>query len=130
MIRLQYASPFDNYAVDFWIGPLEELRDFFEDKTLFGEADRFLYSSGATLSAANHGCLIWMPHFEGTPEEMASFFHEVTHASVHRFEKNGMLQKPLSEKALEGDVSFEEMIATSVSEIGGGLLSQLKENDD
>jgi len=126
MTKLQYESAFDNYLVDFWIGPLEELQDFFQDKTLFGEAERFRYSAGATLSAETHGCLIWMPHFEGTPWEMASFFHEVTHASVRRFEKNGMLRKLLADKAPEGDVSFEEMIATSVSEIGNGLLSQLQ----
>lgn len=123
--QLFYASPFDNYQVELCIGPAEALC-----VKLGIPPEEFNAKDGATIEAVNHGCLIWMPSFDGSPECMSSFFHEVTHASFYRYVSSGMLKgKPTKKNVEKDNVDLGEMVATSVGEIGRGLLSQMAERE-
>ena len=88
MIELQYESKFDGFLVDLRIGPAEELNN-----TMFGGEEVFTYKRGATVSsnllpAETFGCLVWIERLDGSPESIATFFHELVHASTLRFEKS------------------------------------------
>ena len=132
MIELQYESKFDGFLVDLRVGPAEEL-----NQAMFGGEPVFTYKRGATvsadtLSAETFGCLVWIERFDGSPESVATLFHELVHASTLRFEKGGVLRRaPKPKDVRRGLVSFDELVANSVGELGeaflGGLYGALGE---
>ena len=129
MIGLQYESKFDGFLVDLRVGPAEELNN-----AMFGGEEVFTYKRGTTVSsnllpAETFGCLVWVERFDGSPESIATLFHELVHASTLRFEKSGVLRRaPEPKDVRRGLVSFDEVMANSVGELGeaflGALLSQ------
>lgn len=133
MIELQYESKFDGFLVDLRVGPAEEL-----NQAMFGGEPVFTYKRGATVSAdtmaaETFGCLVWIERFDGSPESIATLFHELVHASTLRFEKSGVLRrKPKPNNVRRGTVSFDELMANSVSELGEAFLGALSSitNDD
>ena len=128
MIELQYESNFDGFLVDLRIGPAEEL-----NQAMFGGEPVFTYKRGATVSAdtlpaETFGCLVWVEKLDGSPESVATFFHELVHASALRFEKSGVFKrKPRPKDVSTGLASFDELMANSVSELGTAFLSMLNE---
>ena len=126
MIELQYESKFDGFLVDLRIGPAEELNN-----TMFGGEEVFTYKRGATVSsnllpAETFGCLVWIERLDGSPESIATFFHELVHASTLRFEKSGVFRHaPEPKDVRSGLVSFDELVANSVSEFGTAFLAAL-----
>ncbi len=126
MIELQYESKFDGFLVDLRIGPAEELNN-----AMFGGDEVFTYKRGATVSsnllpAATFGCLVWIERFDGSPESIATLFHELVHASTLRFERSGVLTRaPKPKDVRRGLVSFDELVANSVSELGTAFLDAL-----
>ena len=128
MIELQYESKFDGFLVDLRIGPAEELNN-----AMFAGEQVFTYKRGATvssklLSAETFGCLVWLERFDGSPESIATLFHELVHASNLRFEKTGVLRRaPKPKDVQRGLVSFDELLANSVSELGAAFLGALSE---
>ena len=135
MIEMQYESKFDGFLVDLRIGPAEELNN-----AMFGGEEVFTYKRGATVSssllpAETFGCLVWVERFDGSPESIATLFHELVHASTVRFEKSGVLRRtPKRKDVRSGLVSFDELVANSVSELGTAFLGALAavpaENDN
>ena len=129
MIELQYESKFDGFLVDLRIGPAEEL-----NQAMFGGKPVFTYKRGATVSANTlpaeaFGCLVWVGKLDGSPESIATFFHELVHASALRFEKSGVFKrKPRPKDISSGLASLDELMANSVSELGTAFLSMLSEN--
>ena len=129
MIELQYESNFDGFLVDLRIGPAEEL-----NQAMFGGEPVFTYKRGATVSAdtmpaETFGCLVWVEKLDGSPESVATFFHELVHASTLRFEKGGVLRRaPRPKDVGKGLVSFDELVANSVSELGTAFLDMLSEH--
>ena len=117
------------------IGPAEELNN-----TMFGGEEVFTYKRGATVSsnllpAETFGCLVWIERFDGSPESIATLFHELVHASTLRFEKSGVLRRaPKRKDVRSGLVSFDELVANSVSELCtaflGALAAAPAENDN
>ena len=103
---------------------------------MFGGEHVFTDKLGATVSsnllpAETFGCLVWIDRFDGSPESIATLFHELVHASTLRFEKGGVLRrKPKPKDVRGGLVSFDELVANSVSELGSAFLAELmaKEN--
>ena len=128
MIELQYESKFDGFLVDLRVGPAEELNE-----AMFGGEQVFMYKHGATVSsnllpAETFGCLVWIELFDGSPESIATLFHELVHASSLRFEKSGVFQRaPRPKDVRRGPVSFDELMANSVSELGAAFLGALSE---
>ena len=126
MIELQYESKFDGFLVDLRVGPAEELNE-----TMFGGEPVFTYKRGATISsnvmsAETFGCLVSIERFDGSPESVATLFHELVHASTLRFEKSGVLRRaPRPKDVRRGLVSFDELMANSVNELGAAFLSAL-----
>ena len=126
MIELQYESKFDGFLVDLRIGPAEELNN-----AMFGGEEVFTYKRGAMVSsnllpAETFGCLVWIERFDGSPESIATLFHELVHASTVRFEKSGVLRRaPKRKDVRSGLVSFDELVANSVSELGTAFLGAL-----
>ncbi len=126
MIELQYESKFDGFLVDLRVGPADEL-----NQTMFGGESVFTYKRGATISAdtmpaETFGCLVWVERLDGSPESIATLFHELVHASTLRFEKSGVLRRAPKPKDVRGGlVSFDELIANSVSELGTAFLDAL-----
>ena len=126
MIEMQYESKFDGFLVDLRIGPAEELNN-----ATFGGEEVFTYKRGATVSssllpAETFGCLVWIERFDGSPESIATLFHELVHASTLRFEKSGVLRRaPKRKDVRSGLVSFDELVANSVSELGTAFLGML-----
>ena len=135
MIEMQYESKFDGFLVDLRIGPAEELNN-----AMFGGEQVFTYKRGATVSssllpAETFGCLVWIERFDGSPESIATLFHELVRASTVRFEKSGVLRRaPKRKDVRSGLVSFDELVANSVSELGtaflGALAAAPAENDN
>ena len=129
MIELQYESKFDRFLVDLRIGPAEEL-----NQMMFGGEPVFTYKRGATVSAGTlaaetFGCLVWVEKLDGSPESIATFFHELVHASALRFEKSGVFKrKPRPKDVSSGLASFDELMANSVSELGTAFLGMLSEH--
>ena len=124
MIELQYESKFDGFLVDLRIGPAEEL-----NQVMFGGEPVFTYKHGATLPAETFGCLVWVEKLDGSPESVATLFHELVHASTLRFEKSGVFKRKLRPKDVSsGLVSFDELVANSVSELGTAFLGMLSEH--
>ena len=128
MIELQYESKFDGFLVDLRVGPAEEL-----NQAMFGGEPVFTYKRGATVSAdtmpaETFGCLVWVERLDGSPESIATLFHELVHASTLRFEKGGVLRRaPQPKDVGKGLVSFDELVANSVSELGTAFLGMLSE---
>ena len=128
MIELQYESNFDGFLVDLRIGPAEEL-----NQVMFGGEPVFTHKQGATVSAdtlpaETFGCLVWVEKLDGSPESVATLFHELVHASTLRFEKGGVLRRaPRPKDVGKGLVSFDELVANSVSELGSAFLGMLSE---
>ena len=128
MIELQYESKFDGFLVDLRVGPAEELNEM-----MFGGEPVFTYKRGATISsnvmaAETFGCLVWIERFDGSPESVATLFHELVHASTLRFEKSGVLRRePKPKNVGRGLVSYDELVANSVSELGTAFLGALSE---
>ena len=126
MIELQYESKFDGFLVDLRVGPAEEL-----NKVMFGGEPVFTYKAGATISssvmeAETFGCLVWIETFDGSPESTATLFHELVHASTLRFQKGGVLRRePRPRNVKGGLVSYDELMACSVSELGTAFLGML-----
>ena len=126
MIELQYESKFDRFLVDLRIGPAEEL-----NQAMFGGEPVFTYKRGATVSAdtlpaETFGCLVWVEKLDGSPESVATLFHEFVHASALRFEKSGVFKrKPRPKDVSTGLASFDELMANSVSELGTAFLGML-----
>ena len=126
MIELQYESKFDGFLVDLRVGPAEELNE-----TMFGGEPVFTYKRGATISsnvmsAETFGCLVWIERFDGSPESVATLFHELVHASTLRFEKSCVLRRaPRPKNVRRGLVSFDELMANSVNELGAAFLAAL-----
>ena len=134
MIELQYESKFDGFLVDLRIGPAEELNN-----AMFGGEEVFTYKRGAIVSssllpAETFGCLVWVEKLDGTPESIATLFHELVHASALRFEKSGVFKRrPRPKDVSSGLASFDELMANSVSELGTAFLNALSvpgENDN
>ena len=129
MIELQYESKFDGFLVDLRVCPAEEL-----NQAMFGGEPVFTYKRGATVSAdtlpaETFGCLVWVEKLDGSPESVATFFHELVHASALRFEKSGVFKrKPLPKDVSPGLASFDELMANSVSELGTAFLGMLSEH--
>ena len=129
MIELQYESKFDGFLVDLRIGPAEEL-----NQVMFGGEPVFTYKRGATVSAdtlpaETFGCLVWVEKLDGSPESVATLFHELVHASALRFEKSGVFRRrPRPRDVSSGLVSFDELMANSVGELGSAFLGMLSEN--
>ena len=129
MIELQYESKFDGFLVDLRIGPAEELNN-----TMFGGEEVFTYKRGATVSsnllpAETFGCLVWVERLDGSPESIATLFHELVHASALRFAKSGVFRrKPRPKDVSSGLASFDELMANSVSELGTAFLGMLSEH--
>ena len=128
MIEMQYESKFDGFLVDLRVGPAEELNE-----AMFGGGPVFTYKQGATVSAdtmaaETFGCLVWIERFDGSPESFATLFLELVHASTLRFEKGGVLRRaPRPKDVGKGLVSFDELVANSVSELGTAFLGMLSE---
>ena len=128
MIEMQYESKFDSFLVDLRIGPAEELNN-----AMFGGEEVFTYKRGATVSssllpAETFGCLVWIERFDGSPESTATLFHELVHASAVRFEKSGVFRrKPRPKDVRKGLVSFDELMANSVGELGEAFLGALSQ---
>ena len=126
MIELQYESKFDGFLVDLRIGPAEEL-----NQAMFGGEPVFTYKRGATVSAdtlpaETFGCLVWVEKLDGSPESVATLFHELVHASALRFEKSGVFKrKPRPKDVSSGLASFDELMANSVSELGTAFLEAI-----
>ncbi len=126
MIEMRYESRFDGFLVDLRIGPAEELNN-----AMFGGEEVFTYKRGATISsnllpAETFGCLVWTERFDGSPESIATLFHELVHASTLRFEKSGAFRRAPEQKDVRsGLVSFDELVANSVSEFGTAFLAAL-----
>ena len=135
MIELRYESKFDGFLVDLRVGPAEEL-----NAAMFGGEPVFTYKRGATIAsslqpAETFGCLVWIERIDGSPESIATLFHEFVHASTLRFEKSGVLRRtPRPRDVRRGLVSFDELVANSVSELGAAFLDALSaalgENDN
>ena len=129
MIELQYESKFDGFLVDLRIGPTEEL-----NQAMFGGEPVFTHKQGATVSAdtlpaETFGCLVWVEELDGSPESVATLFHELVQASTLRFEKGGVLRRaPKPKDVGKGLVSFDELVANSVSELGTAFLDMLSEH--
>jgi hypothetical protein len=129
MIELQYESKFDGFLVDLRIGPAEEL-----NQVMFGGEPVFARKQGATVSAETlpaetFGCLVWVEKLDGSPESVATLFHELVHASALRFEKSGVFKrKPRPKDVSSGLASFDELMANSVSELGTAFLDMLSEH--
>ena len=127
MIELQYESRFDGFLVDLRVGPAAELNE-----AMFGGETVFIYKQGATVSssllpAETFGCLVWIERFDGSPESIATLFHELVHASTLRFEKSGVLKrKPKPKDVRRGLLSFDELMANSVGELGSAFLAELQ----
>ena len=128
MIELQYESKFDGFLVDLRVGSAEELNN-----AMFGGEPVFTYKRGATISsnvmaAETFGCLVWIERFDGSLESVATLFHELVHASTLRFEKSGVLRRePKPKNVGIGLVSYDELVANSVSELGTAFLGALSE---
>ena len=126
MIELQYQSKFDGFLVDLRIGPAEEV-----NKAIFGGEPVFTYKKGATVSAdtmpaETFGCLVWVENLDGSPDSIATFFHELVHASALRFKKSGVFRRePRPEDVSTGLASFDELMANSVTELGAAFLGML-----
>ena len=126
MIELQYESKFDGFLVDLRIGPAEELH-----QAMFGGEPVFTHKQGATVSAdtlpaETFGCLVWVEKLDGSPESVATLFHEFVHASALRFAKSGVFRrKPRPKDVSSGLASFDELMANSVSELGTAFLEAL-----
>jgi hypothetical protein len=126
MIELQYQSKFDGFLVDLRIGPAEEV-----NKAIFGGEPVFTYKKGATVSAdtmpaETFGCLVWVENLDGSPDSIATFFHELVHASALRFKKSGVFRRePQSKDVSTGLTSFDELMANSVTELGAAFLGML-----
>ena len=126
MIELQYQSKFDGFLVDLRIGPAEEV-----NKAIFGGEPVFTYKKGAmvsadTMPAETFGCLVWVENLDGSPDSIATFFHELVHASALRFEKSGVFRRePRPEDVSTGLASFDELMANSVTELGAAFLGML-----
>ena len=126
MIELQYESKFDGFLVDLRVGPAEEL-----NQTMFGGDPVFTYKAGAmvsadTLPAETFGCLVWVEKLDGSPESLATFFHELVHASALRFEKSGVFRRrPRPRDVSSGLASFDELMANSVGELGAAFLGMM-----
>ena len=126
MIELQYESKFDGFLVDLRVGPAEEL-----NQTMFGGEPVFTYKRGATISAdtmpaETFGCLVWVERLDGSPESIATLFHELVHASALRYAKSGVFRrKPRPKDVSSGLASFDELMANSVSELGTAFLDAL-----
>ena len=129
LIELQYESKFDGFLVDLRIGPAEVL-----NRVMFGGNPVFTYKTGATVSAdtmeaETFGCLVWVEKLDGSPESMATFFHELVHASAVRFRKSGVLKRAPRRKDMKcGLTSFDELMANSVGELGTAFLEMLAGN--
>ena len=129
MIKLQYASNFDGFLVDFRVGPADELNN-----EMFGGEPVFTCKAGATVSAdvlpaATFGCLVWVEKYDGSPESIATLFHELVHASTLRFQKSGVLRREPRPKDVKGGlVSYDELVANSVSELGTVFLYMLADD--
>ena len=129
MIKLQYESKFDGFLVDLRVCPAEEL-----NQAMFGGEPVFTYKRGATvsadtMSAETFGCLVWVERLDGSPESISTFFHELVHASALRFEKSGVFRRrPRPRDVSSGLVSFDELIANSVGELGSAFFGMLSEN--
>ena len=128
MIEVQYESKFDGFLVDLRVGPAEELNE-----AMFGGEPVFTYKRGTTISsnllpAETFGCLVWIERFDGSPESTATLFHELVHASTLRFEKSGVLRRtPKPKDVRKGLVSFDELMANSVGELGEAFLGALSQ---
>ena len=126
MIKLQYESKFDGFLVDLRVGPAEEL-----NQAMFGGEPVFTYKAGAmisadTLPAETFGCLVWVKKLDGSPESLATFFHELVHASALRFEKSGVFRRrPRPRDVSSGLASFDELMANSVGELGAAFLGMM-----
>ena len=126
MIELQYESKFDRFLVDLRVGPAEEL-----NQAMFGGDPVFTYKAGATVSAETmpaetFGCLVWVEKLDGSPESMATFFHELVHVSALRFVRSGVFKRnPRPRDVSSGLASFDELMANSVSELGAAFLGML-----
>ena len=126
MVELQYQSKFDGFLVDLRIGPAEEVNN-----AKFGGEPVFTSKAGATVSAdtmpaETFGCLVWVESLDGSPDSIATFFHELVHASALRFEKSGLFKRePRPEDVSAGLTSFDELMANSVSELGTAFLGML-----
>ena len=131
MIKLQYESKFDGFLVDLRVGPAEELNE-----AMFGGEQVFMYKRGATVSsnmlpAETFGCLVWIERFDGSPESIATLFHELVHASALRFEKGGVFRRtPQPKDVRRGSISFDELMANSVGELGEAFLGALSTPSD
>ena len=107
MIELQYESKFDGFLVDLRVGPAEEL-----NQAMFGGEPVFTYKRGATISAdtmpaETFGCLVWVERLDGSPESIATLFHELVHASALRFAKSGgRLVRPRVVRRADGQFSW------------------------
>ena len=129
MIAFDYESKFDFFRVNLRICPAEEL-----NQVMFGGEPVFTYKRGATVSAdtlpaETFGCLVWVEKLDGSPESVATFFHELVHASARRFEKSGVFKrKPRPKDVSSGLASFDELMANSVSELGTAFLGMLSEH--
>lgn len=128
VIELQYESRFDGFLIDLRIGAAEDVND-----AMFGGEPVFTYERGATVSAAllpaeTYGCLVWLEKFDGSPESIATLFHELVHVSALRFEKSGVFRRsPKPKDVRRGLVAFDELMANSVNELGAAFLTMLSE---
>ena len=100
---------------------------------MFGGEPVFTYKRGATVSAdtmpaETFGCLVWVERLDGSPESIATLFHELVHASALRFEKSGVFRrKPRPKDVSSGLSSFDELMANSVGELGAAFLGMMAE---
>ena len=130
MIELQYESKFDGFLVDLRIGPAEEL-----NQAMFGGEPVFTYKRGATVSAdtmaaETFGCLVWVERLDGSPESIATLFHELVHASALRFEKSGVFRRrPRPRDVSSGLSSFDELVDNSVRELGAAYLGRMADGN-
>ena len=126
MIELQYESKIDGCLVGLRVCPPEEL-----NQSMFGGEPVFTYKRGATVSAdtmpaETFGCLVWVERLDGSPESIATLFHELVHASALRFAKSGVFRrKPRPKDVSSGLASFDELMANSVGELGEAFLGAI-----
>lgn len=97
----------------------------------YASAGIFLPAAGATVSAdtmptETFGCLVWVEKLDGSPESMATFFHELVHDSALRFARRGVFRRnPRPRDVSSGLASFDGLMANSVSELGAAFLGML-----
>ena len=78
------------------------------------------------MPAETFGCLVWVERRDGSPESIATLFHELVHASALRYAKSGVFRrKPRPKDVSSGLASFDELMANSVGDLGEAFLGAI-----